>query len=301
MQPLQQALLSSYEKIQTKAIINPKARDILRVAPYMAESEASQIVVAIERDANLMTRIVGPPISVQGALNIFTIRRCPDGIVRLSFSFTTRRRESYPRAMPTGRCSRYEHQEAAQNYASERWGNLLVWDRSADVLVSLVLGGPAGFPCQSGTAWLSEKAADVLAGSDEPASQLLDDAIQRTEDNVVCATWSPIVGLEMRGHYLHYAAFFCGKCAGGVGDAACFACGASYFEGMERSQPPTTYPMPRTLSYTCPHHFAVPTQLSRLSEAEAWVQAQRQQYLDVAPHEGRYQRVIQLDEEKDAS
>jgi hypothetical protein len=295
----QQQLLANYDRIRESPMLHPQPVDVRAVAPYIGELELGLSISRVQ-DTGAVVQLAGPPIHVHGALNIFRLRCNEYGQVILEYAFTTRRRVSYITDPPTG--LRFEHfagEEQAENFAATRWGERMLWDEARAVLVFHVIR-PHGSCIDTGVAWVTAMYPTMFADCGEPASQLLDDVIYRCKD-VYGMSWSPLVGCELAGHHRVVPFFFCHLCGGGVGESCCGSCNTSYAATILRGQSATDFPLPRSLARRCPCAFEQPVELARIKEAEAWARGERVRLNYHEPVEGRRQRVIDIDEDKDES
>lgn len=299
---LKEQLLASYNAVRRRPVADCRWVDVAAVAPYLTEEQAGQGIRDVAGGSDVVS-IAGPPISVQGALNIFWVRRAATGRIRLSYAYPVRRRGSYvPAKAPRFRYfDSFAHEEEAQNYASANWGRDLVWDRAEAKVVFHVIAPPGRTRAcprlAHGVCWLSTS-YPLPASRREPPSQLFDDAICRSPYNVVCASWLPFPAAELLGHYaradiphLH----FCALCSGGIAAATCRACGAC-FPGLLAA---TRFPMPCALVELYPHSFSIDPAIARLLETEGWASQQRNRLLPSSDLHGQRHRVIQIDEEGD--
>ncbi len=297
----QRQLLANYNDVRLKPVVDAQWQDVAKVAPYLPRREIEDMIDGLrDPSAGVTSQVVGPPIGVQGALNIFMLTSWQIGSVQLSFSHSNRRIVSYPRGVPPGAAPAvYVRADEAQNFASMNWGERLAWDTADSKLMCHIIAPPHGEVLHRGLAWLQGQFPFMRGLLDEPYSQLIDDAIIRTEHGVVCGSWEPIPVCEMLGHHLPTAVFFCSLCGGGVGEQACTGCGAA-FDGNRAQQPPTLFPLPRTMSRICLQNFTIAPAIARLKESELWASKERARLTKPLP-QGRLQRVIQLDEDEDAS
>ena len=295
----QYQLLANYNDVRLKPVAGAQRHDVAKVAPYLPRNE---IGCLIDFEHGKQAVIVGPPIAVQGALNIFMLTRYRQwGNTQLSFGHSDRRLVSYPQGAPSGAiATAYKYADEAQNFASANWGERLAWDTADSKLMCFIISPPHGEVLHRGLAWLDGSFPFVRGLLDEPYSQLIDDAIIRTEHGVVCGSWEPIPVCEMLGRHLPTAVFFCSLCGGGVGEQACNGCGAA-FDGNRAKQPATLFPLPRTMARICLQNFAINPVIARLKESELWASKERARLTKPLPP-GRCQRVIQLEEDdEDAS
>lgn len=301
-------LLANYKDVIAAPPNAVSCQEIGGIVPYLSESEIRRLLARCTNERTTV-RLVGPPIGVQGAYHIFDLiptgydPRRHENCAGIRYRYTSRRRVSYqayncpagvrdPTAPEVA-----SFMERAQDYASTHWGENLVWDTSRSVLQAHIVRAPTGSHVARAVVWLSRSYVELYQDDDEPLSQLVNDAIIKSESQVTCAGWSTPTASELQGHHLPWAAFFCAHCGGGVGAWQCHACGAIYDNGLARTQPPTAFPLPRALAAIAPLHFTMPVRRAETLEMEVFLKQRKRMYnlQDAVPTE-RDTRVIQIED-----
>lgn len=266
---------------------NPRATDILALAPHLSEAEAEDIL-ARDHGAPLRTYFIGPPLAVRGALQVYAIdyEATPARVGRpatlrryLYYGFATRLKASYcarpmqdSEQVPVNAQFRnWEYAERATDWAEINWHDQLSWDNCVSVVNGFLIAPalpdapvPAGYyPTATFIAWLGHAFAALTSDQSEPQCEVLNDSI-------TAVSYHAAIQLELLGHHRAAATlYYCSLCGGGIGvGGKCDFCDTRYNGAAGEFERPYRTALPTKLQ------VAIPTHLKRFEhdpiEARKW-------------------------------